>query len=241
MYLPGYQSVDDPEIRRKFSEAWGAEVPETPGYRLDQMMSGLHDGRVRGARPHRREPCADRAERPPRRGGAREARLPALAGHLPPRHDAKVRGRRPPRVELRREGRHVHEHRASRQPRASGRTAARRGEDGSRDRAPAREGARRPLARVPGRGVGVERARRPRARVVRRSLRPPRGERHPVARTRDRPPGNAGSSTPRRPRARPGAGSSSPSSTSARSRSPTPSTRSSSPPAGRSITTTRRR
>ena len=27
-YLPGYQSVDDPEIRRKFSEAWGAEVPE---------------------------------------------------------------------------------------------------------------------------------------------------------------------------------------------------------------------
>src|SRR4030095_12301442 len=30
-YLPGYQAVDDPEIRRKFSEAWGAEVPERPG------------------------------------------------------------------------------------------------------------------------------------------------------------------------------------------------------------------
>src|SRR5439155_5340987 len=28
-YLPGYQPVDDPEIRRKFSEAWGVEVPET--------------------------------------------------------------------------------------------------------------------------------------------------------------------------------------------------------------------
>ena len=60
-YLPGYQAVEDPEIRRKFSEAWGVEVPETPGYRLDQMMSGLHDGRVRalylvGENPAHTEP-----------------------------------------------------------------------------------------------------------------------------------------------------------------------------------------
>ena len=60
-YLPGYQAVDDPEIRRKFSEAWGSEVPETPGYRLDQMMSGLHDGRVKalyliGENPMQTEP-----------------------------------------------------------------------------------------------------------------------------------------------------------------------------------------
>jgi predicted molibdopterin-dependent oxidoreductase YjgC len=62
-YLPGYQAVEDPEIRRKFTEAWGAEVPETPGYRLDQMMSGLHDGRVRalylvGENPSQTEPNA---------------------------------------------------------------------------------------------------------------------------------------------------------------------------------------
>ena len=67
MYLPGYQSVDDPEIRRKFSEAWGAEVPETPGYRLDQMMSGLHDGRLRamyliGENPAQTEPNAHHVE-----------------------------------------------------------------------------------------------------------------------------------------------------------------------------------
>ncbi len=60
-YLPGYQAVDDPEIRKKFSEAWGAEVPETMGYRLDQMMSGLHDGRVKafyliGENPMQTEP-----------------------------------------------------------------------------------------------------------------------------------------------------------------------------------------
>jgi len=67
MYLPGYQSVDEPEIRRKFSEAWGAEVPETPGYRLDQMMSGLHDDRVKalyliGENPAQTEPNARHVE-----------------------------------------------------------------------------------------------------------------------------------------------------------------------------------
>jgi formate dehydrogenase major subunit/formate dehydrogenase alpha subunit len=66
-YLPGYQPIDDPEVRRKFSEAWGVEVPETPGYRLDQMMSGLHDGRVRalyliGENPMQTEPNAHHVE-----------------------------------------------------------------------------------------------------------------------------------------------------------------------------------
>ncbi len=66
-YLPGYQPVDDPEIKRKFSEAWGAEVPETPGYRLDQMMSGLHDDRIKalyliGENPAQTEPNAHHVE-----------------------------------------------------------------------------------------------------------------------------------------------------------------------------------
>ena len=66
-YLPGYQPVDDPEIWRKFSEAWGVEVPTTPGYRLDQMMSGLHDGRIRalyliGENPAQTEPNAHHVE-----------------------------------------------------------------------------------------------------------------------------------------------------------------------------------
>jgi predicted molibdopterin-dependent oxidoreductase YjgC len=66
-YLPGYQAVEDPEVRRKFTEAWGVEVPETPGYRLDQMMSGLHDGRVKalyliGENPAQTEPNAHHVE-----------------------------------------------------------------------------------------------------------------------------------------------------------------------------------
>ena len=66
-YLPGYQPVDDPEIRRKFSEAWGVEVPVTTGYRLDQIVSGLHDGRVKalylvGENPAQTEPNAHHVE-----------------------------------------------------------------------------------------------------------------------------------------------------------------------------------
>ncbi len=66
-YLHGYQPVDDPEIRRKFSEAWGVELPETLGYRLDQMMSGLHDGRIKalyliGENPAQTEPNAHHVE-----------------------------------------------------------------------------------------------------------------------------------------------------------------------------------
>jgi predicted molibdopterin-dependent oxidoreductase YjgC len=66
-YLPGYQPVDDPELRRKFSEAWGAEVPTTPGYRLDQMMAACHDNRIRalyliGENPAQTEPNANHVE-----------------------------------------------------------------------------------------------------------------------------------------------------------------------------------
>jgi formate dehydrogenase major subunit/formate dehydrogenase alpha subunit len=67
LYLPGYQPVEDPGARAKFSQAWGVEVPETPGYRLEQIMSGLHDGRVRalylvGEDPMHTDPNAHHVE-----------------------------------------------------------------------------------------------------------------------------------------------------------------------------------
>jgi formate dehydrogenase major subunit/formate dehydrogenase alpha subunit len=66
-YLPGYQPANDPEIRAKFAERWGVEVPETPGYRLDQMISGMQDGRIRafyliGENPAHTEPNAKHVE-----------------------------------------------------------------------------------------------------------------------------------------------------------------------------------
>ena len=59
--------VDDPEIRKKFSEAWGVEVPETPGYRLDQIMAACHDNRIQalyliGENPMQTEPNAHHVE-----------------------------------------------------------------------------------------------------------------------------------------------------------------------------------
>jgi len=67
VYLHGYQAVEEPEVRKKFSEAWGVEVPEAPGYRLDQMMSGLQDGRIKalylvGENPAQTEPNAHHVE-----------------------------------------------------------------------------------------------------------------------------------------------------------------------------------
>jgi formate dehydrogenase major subunit/formate dehydrogenase alpha subunit len=66
-YLPGYQPANDPEIRQKFADAWGVEVPETPGYRLDQMISGMQDGRIKafyliGENPVHTEPNAKHVE-----------------------------------------------------------------------------------------------------------------------------------------------------------------------------------
>ena len=240
-YLHGYQAVDEPEVRKKFSEAWGVEVPETPGYRLDQMMSGLHDGRIKalyliGENPAQTEPNAHHVEE-----GLAQLEFIVSQDIFLNDMTRALRGRRPAGVELRREGRDVHEHRAADQPRARRRSVpgqARVDRDIVIDAGPC-TGCQ--LAGLPGRRVGLERDGRPRAGVVRRSattgwrsrgcsgLRP--SSAIPARRfsTRRGPPGRADVE------------SSSRSSTSRRSSSPTPSTRSSSTPAARSTTTTRRR
>ena len=239
-YLPGYQPAEDPEVRRKFAEAWGAEIPEAYGYRLDQMMSGLHDGRIKalyliGENPAQTEPNARHVEE-----GLDHLEFMVsqdiFLNEMTQKHADVVL---PASSFAEKDGTFTNTERRISRVRA-GRAAPRRGEGRPRDRDPAGEGARRELARVPGRGIGLERARRPLAELVRRALRPPRGERHPVARHRDRRhPARSSSTHPsRHGRA---AGSSSRSSTSGRSRSRIPSIRSSSPPAARSTTTTRRR
>ena len=67
-YFPGYQPWDDPEVREKFAAAWGVDLPERAGYRLDQMMSGLHDDRIKalyliGENPAQTEPNAHTSRR----------------------------------------------------------------------------------------------------------------------------------------------------------------------------------
>lgn len=41
VFYPGYQSVGDPQVRAKFSAAWGVEQSGTPGLNLNQMMKVL--------------------------------------------------------------------------------------------------------------------------------------------------------------------------------------------------------
>ena len=45
-YFPGYQKVDDPEIRAKFEKAWGVALPPKPGLDNHMMIDVIHDGRL---------------------------------------------------------------------------------------------------------------------------------------------------------------------------------------------------
>jgi formate dehydrogenase major subunit len=46
-YFPGYQKVDDPEIRAKFEKAWKVTLPATPGLDNHLMIDAIHDGRLK--------------------------------------------------------------------------------------------------------------------------------------------------------------------------------------------------
>ena len=120
-YLPGYQPVDDPEIREKFSEAWGVEVPETrrlparpddvrPARRADQ--GALPRSARTRRRPSRTRTTSRRASQQLEFIVSQDIFLNDTS-----REHADVVL---PGVELRREGRDVHEHRAAGQPRARG-------------------------------------------------------------------------------------------------------------------------
>ena len=46
-FFPGYQPVDDPEIRAKFERAWGISLPSQPGLDNHMMIDAVHDGRLK--------------------------------------------------------------------------------------------------------------------------------------------------------------------------------------------------
>ena len=43
-FFPGYQKVEDPEIRAKFEKAWGVSLPTKNGLDNHQMIDAIHDG-----------------------------------------------------------------------------------------------------------------------------------------------------------------------------------------------------
>lgn len=45
-FLPGYQSLNDEEVRRKFEEAWNCKLPRNPGIPSTEMVNAVLDGRM---------------------------------------------------------------------------------------------------------------------------------------------------------------------------------------------------
>jgi formate dehydrogenase alpha subunit len=46
--FPGYQRVDNPEVRGKFEAAWGTSLSEKPGLTLVEMFYKAHEGKLKG-------------------------------------------------------------------------------------------------------------------------------------------------------------------------------------------------
>jgi formate dehydrogenase major subunit len=46
-FFPGYQDVEDPEIRAKFEKAWGVSLPPKKGLDNHQMIDAVHDGSLK--------------------------------------------------------------------------------------------------------------------------------------------------------------------------------------------------
>ena len=45
--LPGYQSVDDPEVRARFENSWRVPLPQTKGLDNHEMVDAIHTGKLR--------------------------------------------------------------------------------------------------------------------------------------------------------------------------------------------------
>ena len=46
-FLPGYQPIDNPEVRTRFEAGWGVPLPRTKGLDNHQMVDAIHDGKLR--------------------------------------------------------------------------------------------------------------------------------------------------------------------------------------------------
>jgi formate dehydrogenase major subunit len=46
-FLPGYQSVDDQEVRSRFEAGWGVQLPSTRGLDNHEMIEAIHRGKLK--------------------------------------------------------------------------------------------------------------------------------------------------------------------------------------------------
>ena len=145
--LPGFQHVENDELRAKFDAEWGVTIPPKRGWHLSGMFDAMERGRDDRHLLHRREPGPvggrPEASHPP----AVQPRLPGRPGSLPD-EDGPARGRRPAgHGSLGRERRDRHQLRAPRPTRPQGGRAAAGSPRRHRDHLRAREPDGRRLGR----------------------------------------------------------------------------------------------
>jgi formate dehydrogenase major subunit len=46
-FLPGYQSVDDPEVRARFEAGWNVKLPNAKGLDNHEMIEAIHEGKLK--------------------------------------------------------------------------------------------------------------------------------------------------------------------------------------------------
>src|SRR5262249_316727 len=46
-FLPGYQSVNNPEVRTRFERAWNVTLPASKGLDNHEMVEAIHEGKVK--------------------------------------------------------------------------------------------------------------------------------------------------------------------------------------------------
>ena len=45
--FPGYQAVNNPQIKERFEKAWGCQFSETPGLTMTEMLPAAHEGKIK--------------------------------------------------------------------------------------------------------------------------------------------------------------------------------------------------
>ncbi len=123
--LPGYQSVDDPEVRARVEANWKVKLPTNKGLDNHQMVDAVHEGKLRSIYVIGEEMTIVRLECQLRRQRVRQDRFLRRAGHLFQPHLPICRRDLARRSELRKRG-NVHQHRAASAAALSGVRAARR-------------------------------------------------------------------------------------------------------------------
>ena len=91
--LPGFQHVENDELRAKFDRMWGVTVPPHRGWTLSEMFDAMERERAHDRLLHRREPAPVRGRPDARPAPARGPGVPRRPGPVPD-EDRRARRRR---------------------------------------------------------------------------------------------------------------------------------------------------